>query len=122
MKYKTLKQYLKEHSLETRKAETKSVLKKYPDRAPVMVFKSEHTDTVQDIDKNKYLVPRDLTFGNFAFVIRKRIKVNPENAIYIFVNQTLAQSSERVGDVYDRCKSEDGFLYCVYSGEATFGL
>jgi GABA(A) receptor-associated protein len=41
------------------------------------------------IDKKKYLVPADLTVGQFVYVIRKRIKLSPEKAIFIFVNEIL---------------------------------
>ena len=37
----------------------------------------------------RYLVPADLTVGQFVYVIRKRIKVGPEKAIFMFVKNTL---------------------------------
>ena len=37
----------------------------------------------------RYLVPADLTVGQFVYVIRKRIKVSPEKAIFMFVKNTL---------------------------------
>lgn len=37
----------------------------------------------------RYLVPGDLTVGQFVYVIRKRIKLTPEKAIFIFVNNVL---------------------------------
>lgn len=42
-----------------------------------------------DIDKKKYLVPSDLTVGQFVYVIRKRIKLSPEKGIFIFINNVL---------------------------------
>lgn len=44
---------------------------------------------IPTIDKKKYLVPADLTVGQFVYVIRKRIKLSPEKAIFIFVNEIL---------------------------------
>jgi GABA(A) receptor-associated protein len=44
---------------------------------------------IPDIDKKKYLVPADLTVGQFVYVIRKRIKLQPEKAIFIFVNNNV---------------------------------
>lgn len=38
---------------------------------------------------SRYLVPGDLTVGQFVYVIRKRIKVNPEKAIFMFVKNVL---------------------------------
>ena len=37
----------------------------------------------------RYLVPADLTVGQFVYVVRKRIKLSPEKAIFVFVNSTL---------------------------------
>lgn len=34
-------------------------------------------------------MPADLTVGQFVYVIRKRIKVGPEKAIFMFVKNTL---------------------------------
>jgi GABA(A) receptor-associated protein len=38
---------------------------------------------------HRYLVPSDLTVGQFVYVIRKRIKLSPEKAIFIFVKNVL---------------------------------
>ena len=73
------------------------------------------------MDKRKYLIPMDLTVGQFVYVIRKRIKINPEKAIFTFVNGKLPPTSQLMSNIYDENKDEDGFLYITYSGENTFG-
>lgn len=37
----------------------------------------------------RYLVPADLTVGQFVYVIRKRIKLSSEKAIFVFVDNVL---------------------------------
>ena len=37
----------------------------------------------------RYLVPSDLSVGQFVYVIRKRIKLPPEKAVFLFVNNAL---------------------------------
>ncbi|GAA5982691.1 hypothetical protein JCM11641_002338 [Rhodosporidiobolus odoratus] len=69
-----------EHVFEKRKAEAERIRQKYPDRIPVICEKADKTD-IPAIDKKKYLVPADLTVGQFVYVIRKRIKLAPEKAI-----------------------------------------
>jgi GABA(A) receptor-associated protein len=76
---------------------------------------------IPDIDKKKYLVPNDLTVGQFVYVVRKRIKLEPEKAIFIFVNNSLPSTASLMSQIYDEHKDEDGFLYVTYSGENTFG-
>lgn len=109
-----------EHPLEKRQAEAQRIREKYPDRIPVIVEKAEKSD-ISDIDKKKYLVPADLTVGQFVYVIRKRIKLSPEKAIFIFVNNVLPPTAALMSAIYEEHKDDDGFLYIAYSGENTFG-
>ncbi|KAG2435899.1 hypothetical protein HXX76_007094 [Chlamydomonas incerta] len=112
--------FKQEHSLDKRKAEAARIKEKYPDRIPVIVEKAERSD-IPDIDKKKYLVPSDLTVGQFVYVIRKRIKLSPEKAIFIFVKNVLPPTAALMSSIYEDHKDEDGFLYITYSGENTFG-
>nr|GMD82521.1 autophagy-related protein 8F [Ipomoea batatas] len=68
-----------------------------------------------------YLVPADLTVGQFVYVIRKRIKLSAEKAIFIFVDNVLPPTGAIMSAIYDEKKDEDGFLYVTYGGENTFG-
>lgn len=43
----------------------------------------------------RYLVPADLTVGQFVYVIRKRIRVSPEQAIFMFVRNVLPPTGAR---------------------------
>lgn len=89
-------------------------------RAQVIVERMENSD-IPDIDKVKFLVPSDLAVSQFLLVIRRRIKVAPEVAIYVFVRDTLPPTAATMAQVYDEFKDDDGFLYVTYSGEKTFG-
>jgi GABA(A) receptor-associated protein len=87
----------------------------------VICEKAEKSE-IAEIDKKKYLVPSDLTVGQFVYVIRKRIKLSPEKAIFIFVNNNvLPPTASLMSAVYEEYKDADGFLYITYSGENTFG-
>ncbi|KAI8520069.1 gamma-aminobutyric acid receptor-associated protein-like 2 [Branchiostoma floridae] len=114
-------QYKEEHSLEQRQAESDKIRRKYPDRIPVVVEKVPNSQ-IQDIDKKKFLVPTDITVAQFMWIIRKRIKLPSERAIFLFVGKVLPQSSANMGQIYNEHKDEDGFLYIAYSGENTFGF
>ena len=71
--------------------------------------------------QKKFLVPADLTIGQFMYVIRKRIKINSEKSLFMFVNGKIPPTARLMSIVYDENKNEDGFLYITYSGENTFG-
>ena len=62
---------------------------------------------------------QDLTVGQFVYVIRKRIKLAPEKAIFIFVDEVLPATAALMSAIYEEHKDEDGFLYVSYSGENT---
>lgn len=55
---------------------------------------------IGDLDKKKYLVPSDLTVGQFYFLIRKRIHLRPEDALFFLVNSVVPPSSATMGSLY----------------------
>ena len=72
---------------------------------------------IPEIDKRKFLVPNDISVAQFMWIIRKRIQLPSEKAIFLFVNKTIPQSSSTMGQIYTNFKDEDGFLYISYSGK-----
>ena len=86
-----------------------------------MICERANKTSIPNIDKKKYLVPADLTVGQFVYVIRKRIELPPEKAIFIFVNNQMPPTASMMSTIYEEQKSKDGFLYITYSGENTFG-
>jgi GABA(A) receptor-associated protein len=107
-------------SLAERKHQACRIREKYPNRIPVICEKAANSD-VPDVDKKKYLVPHDLSVGQFLYVIRKRIQLPSSMAIYLFVNNTIPPTSLMMLMLYEQHADEDGFLYMSYSGENTFG-
>ena len=107
-------------SLESRIAESTKIIEKYPDRVPIIVEICDDS-TLKNIDKNKYLVPKDLTFSQFLYIIRKRIKLDKSQSIFLMVNDTVCPSNTPISVVYDEHKNKDGFLYIIYASENTFG-
>jgi len=109
-----------EHPFEKRAEVASRLRAKYPDRIPVIVEKAPKSDA-PDLDKKKYLVPCDITVGKFVYEIRKHMKLSPEKAIFLFVNNVLPPTAALMSHIYERYKDEDSFLYVTYSGENTFG-
>ena len=107
------------NDLAKRKSESEKIRKTYPDKIPIICECVKSTNL--KLDKHKYLVPQDLTVGQFVYVIRKRIKLLPEKALYLFVNNKLPQTNALVSEVYRNEKSDDGFLYFLAHEETSFG-
>ena len=107
------------HTLEKRKEEARRIVDKYPDRIPVICQRK--TLDAPEIDRKKYLVPKDLSLANFMYIIRKRVKLSPEKSIYLFINGNMVTLTTLMSAIYEDHKNNDGFLYIDYSCESTFG-
>ena len=113
--------FKKKHTLEERKTESSKIITKYAGRIPIIVTKSSNCK-LDEMDRNKFLAPEDLTLGQFMYVIRKRINLTESESIFMFVNETvLAPTSHTMNALYEKYKDEDGFLYFVYCNENVFG-
>ena len=113
--------FQQEKTFKERKAESNRILKKYPGRIPIICEKMPGSN-IQELDKKKYLVPADLTIGQFSCCIRKRLKITKETAIFLIINNTYPSSSSLICDLYKIYKNEDGFMYICFSPENTFGF
>lgn len=108
--------YKKNNSFEERKSESNRIRIKYNNRIPVIV---EVIDL--KLDKSKYLVPCDFTASQLLCIIRKRIKILPETALFILINNSFPLATATMAMLYKEHKDKDGFLYMVLSLENTFG-
>ena len=113
-------EFKQKYSFEARLDEANRIRVKYPDRIPIIV-EHEKNSNIPLLDKRKYLVPDDMTVGQFMYVIRKRLSLSPEIAIYMFFKQTLVPTNKELGDIYDSNKDKDNFLYIIIGAEKTFG-
>lgn len=102
--------------------ESNRIRKKYPDRIPIVCEKSNQKDmNLPIIDKCKFLVPLNLSIGQLLIIIRNRIKLSAEKAIFLFVNDIIPPSTETINNIYENFKDPDGFLYINYASENVFG-
>ena len=108
-----------------RSCESSRIMKLHPTRIPIIIEKSDKCTqpSIKNIDKRKYLVPKDMTIGQFMYVVRKRISLAPHEAVFIFTQTgTIPCTSTSIENIYNQDKNDDGFLYLSYSGENTFGI
>nr|DBA29593.1 TPA: hypothetical protein GDO54_005665 [Pyxicephalus adspersus] len=96
--------YKEEHPFEKRRSEGEKIRKKYPDRVPV---------SAGPIHKGQEL---------FYFLIRKRIHLRAEDALFFFVNNVIPPTSATMGQLYQEHHEEDCFLYIAYSDESVYGM
>jgi GABA(A) receptor-associated protein len=115
-----MESFIDTYSFEQRIGESTKMFQKKPNSICTIVEKSQNSNITR-MDKKKFLIPKDLTIGQFIYIVRKRIQLQPEQAIFIFVNNILPASSCTISQIYDKYQNEDGFLYMKYSSENTFG-
>ena len=109
-----------ERSIHLRVAESDKLRRQYPDKYPILIGKAPDC-TLNDTNKFKFLVPGDLTIGQFVYVIRKHVKLTSEQSIFIMVNNVLPPTSSLISDIFAEHYSSDGFLYVIYTSENVFG-
>lgn len=97
--------------------ESSKIRQKYPEKIPVIVQETSSNF----LDKNKFLVDNNTTVGQFLYVLRKRMNLSPEKALFVMCNDKLMVTSELMKNVYDKDKDADGFLYFFLSEDSVFG-
>ena len=93
---------------------------KFPTHVFVLVRKGPKAIGIPTIDKNKYIVPLTLTFGEFMFIIRKRMRLGPEKALFLFVGNVIPAVSQTMGEI-NKNYGRNGYLEVFYTGESVFG-
>ncbi len=95
---------------------------KHPDKIPVFITKSpDAKDSIPDIRRHKFLVPSQFTMGEFIMTIRRWLILTPEQAIFIFIGNTLPMTGATMYELHEAHKSVDGVLRMTYASEHTFG-
>ena len=115
-------QYKKELDKEKRKEQCKILLIKNPDKIPIILEKDPNCK-IEPMKKTKHLVKKDFTVIKFIDMIRKMLKLNEGEALFLSVKGKYSISGEKtIEDIYKNYKDkEDGFLYIAYSSIEIFG-
>ena len=113
--------FKEKYNFEERIIESNKLKIQYPSKIPIIIEKSIDCTNINDLDKNKYLVPDYLTLAQFIFVIRKRLNLDSHKVIFFFCDNKLFPVSSTILEIFEKNKDTDGFLYFVYTSENTFG-
>jgi len=109
--------------VQKRRIESEKIKEKYPERVPIICEKDPKSK-IAEIDKNKFLVPSDITVSQFSFIIRKRLKIDKASALFLLVNgKNSITGDASLKEIYEKYKDvEDGFLYISYTGDLMWGF
>lgn len=105
---------------EQRLTESRRLLSVQPAYVPVIVERGDRRAPL--IDREKYLVPRDLSMAHFQCVVRRRLRLERDESFFLLCGGTLLHGSASLQEVFDAHHDRaDGFLYMQYTLENTFG-
>tara|TARA_Y100000310_G_C20283961_1_gene623931 strand:+ start:99 stop:413 length:315 start_codon:yes stop_codon:yes gene_type:complete len=95
---------------------------RHPDKIPVIIIK-HRTTYKKDPTQFKFLIQKDILLCKLICILRERIKMKAEDALFLYSHktETLLSMDDTLGDIYDFHKDEDDILYLIYSGEDVFG-
>ena len=110
----------KKASLESRMEEAQRVKKKYPNGVPVVLGRMADSN-IAEIDKKKFVVTKTVQVCQFMGVVRGRLSLRPDQAIFLFINGRIPGMTDTMGSLYEKYGDEDGFLYVTYCGESVYG-
>ena len=99
--------------------ESQIILKKYPEKVPVII--NECSEDLKDKLKRKMLIQKDMTVAQYMQSLRTKFNINSEESILMFINCSLPTSSTLIGYLYEKNKDNDGFLYISILKENVFG-
>ena len=115
-------EYKKRKEEKDRLAESTKIRLKHSDRLPIICEVLPSSRHALKLESSKYLVQKNITVSQFMHVLRRKIQLGAEQAIFILTEQgTLPTISHSMLDVYNNYKNPDGFLYLSVAVENTFG-
>ncbi|XP_074861369.1 microtubule-associated protein 1 light chain 3 gamma-like [Carettochelys insculpta] len=106
-----------------RKSEVAAVRSKFPNKLPVILERYPKEKMLPALDRTKFLVPQELTMGQFVTIIRNRMSLSSTQSFYLLVDgsRSLVSMSLTMAEVYTLNRDEDGFLYMTYASQEMFG-
>lgn len=100
-------------------SEMESLLRRYPDRVPVIVRAA--AANMPQLEKTKYLVPKDFNFGAFSALIRSKLGFSASKAVFFFTPKNILPRANQNMEELFAAHGSDGVLRLTYNLENTFG-
>lgn len=73
------------------------------------------------LDPNKiYICNRDKTLSCIIIWLRNQLYLTPEHSLFLSVNK-FTNMSTTLGEIFDKYKSDDNYLYITYFEEHSYG-
>jgi len=109
-------------SQEDKKAVADRLIRQNPNYVPLEIQKN-HKSTLKCFDKKNILVPCSFPFYLVIEDIRKRIgNLEKSQALFCYINNSsVVKSDTTILELYNKFKSDDGFLHIEFSDVNAYG-
>ncbi|XP_072519166.1 microtubule-associated protein 1 light chain 3 gamma [Salminus brasiliensis] len=108
--------------LATRKDEVCTIRSKFPNKLPVIVERYIREKQLPLLDKSKFLVPQELTMGQFLCLLRSKIVLEASQSLYLLISEkSMCCMTASMAEIYSQHRDPDGFLYMTYASQDMFG-
>lgn len=103
------------------KEESNRIMIKYPGYYPIYCYSHD-----VDLSKNKYLVGGTMSFGQFIYVVKKKLKLRPEEALFFIIknkdDEIVPSNNDFISSIWtNNCHPDLGCIYVQIIKENTFG-
>jgi GABA(A) receptor-associated protein len=116
-------EFKRKHTFDQRVEQSRKIMKKFPDRVPVVVERAPSGPFIGELEKSKFLMPFDATVIGFMGTLRRQVVANSSHGFYLYCGSrnVLVSGSNTFQHLYTNYKDDDGFLYMIYAAENVFG-
>ena len=113
--------FKEENTLDERIRIVKDLKKKYIGKIPIICEKAPNCKLEGEI-KSHFMLPNDLYFNEFIYIIRQKLKLKSSVAIFLIIDDKYSiMGNDPISIIYEKYKDKDGILYIHYSDQEIYG-
>ena len=117
----TFKNAYKKIPLEDRKDEYENLVKTYKNKLPVIIEKNPNFLNIKSCEKKKFLLSDDSYISDIITILKNKLELKPiifNTQLRILILETInnlpLSEDDKLIDIYNKYKEEEGFLYLQY--------
>lgn len=94
--------------------------RQHPEHVPAILVR--RSKDAPPLDREKFLLPRTLTGAQLHYIVRRRLRMEGEQALFLLCGDRLVPATATVRELEVAHRDpDDGFLYVTYALENAFG-
>lgn len=111
------KVHFRDKPFSVRQAKFKSLMSKTENSQRVPIICELHENSKQLLVKSdlKFLTHEKMILKNFQNSVRSKLNCSDDQIIFFYHNKNVLKIDQSLGELYQKHKAEDGFLYLKFS-------